>query len=251
MSIKYKNGAAYTRKPMKKPHHSVYLHIGQRIRERRKLLRMNQSQLAELMGFSYQQMQKYENGTSEVSAGKLLQFAKILNVPAHYFYEGLSLEDNIGKGVESDIIQNNRSDPLHILLGDDNLTDALLFKKSLARCSKKAIAHVVYDGEGVLDFAQHAEHKYGKRRPDLIVLDLALPKSGGVELIRALKKNPHTLSIPVVVLTNSISARDMMDSYRFGASGFIQKSVDLEEYVRSIDIAITYWAETVVLPSVA
>ncbi len=60
---------------------AVCIFIGQRIRERRKLLKLSQNELAEFMGFSYQQMQKYEKGLSHVSAGKLLLFAKILNVP--------------------------------------------------------------------------------------------------------------------------------------------------------------------------
>lgn len=227
---------------------SVYVYIGQRIRERRKLLSLNQSELADLMGFSYQQMQKYETGASHVSAGKLLLFAKILNVPPSYFYEGLNLDDSIGKRIENTVIQRVRTEPLRILLVEDNPSDVLLFKKAMHACSDQVDVHIIHDSETVMDFLQNHELKYGQRQPDLVVLDLSMPKLSGIELLKLIKKHPKTVELPVIVLTNSINIKDMMESYRHGAAGFIQKSVDLEEYIEFMEIVVKYWSKIVALP---
>lgn len=229
-------------------HKSVYAHIGQRIRERRKLLKLSQTELADLMGFSYQQMQKYENGASQVSAGKLLLFAKILNVPPSHFYEGIKLDEHIGKRIESEIIQKTRTAPLHILLIEDNPADVILFKKALNACSEQTEIQIVHDSEKAMECIQHYEAKFDRKQPDIIVLDLSMPKLSGMELLKGLKKHPRTLELPVVVLTNSINVKDMLESYRHGAAGFIQKSVDLDEYRDSLDIVVKYWSKIVALP---
>jgi CheY-like chemotaxis protein/DNA-binding transcriptional regulator YiaG len=227
---------------------SVYVYIGQRIRERRKLLNLSQSQLAEMAGFSYQQMQKYENGASQISAGKLLLFAKIMNVPPSYFYEGLSLDDTIGKRIENNVIQKTRTEPLRILLVEDSPADIILFKKALESCSDAVDLHSIHDPETVMDFLQNHQVKYGQKQPDLVILDLSMPKISGMELLKSIKKHPKTLELPVVILTNSISIKDMMSSYREGAAGFIQKSVDMEEYTESVGIIAKYWSKIVALP---
>ena len=227
---------------------SVYAFIGQRIRERRKLLRLSQGQLADMMGFSYQQMQKYESGNSQASVGKLLQFARILNVPAAYFYEGAILGEEIGTSLPSDIIQKDRSQPLRVLLVEDGPADVILFRKALAACSEQVDLHVIHDAETVGDFLQNHESKYGKPAPDLAVLDLSLPKITGLQLLKSIKNNAATVALPVIILTNSISKREMQEAYRCGAAGFLQKSVDMEQYMESIEAAMQYWAKAVALP---
>jgi transcriptional regulator with XRE-family HTH domain len=230
---------------------SVYTLIGQRIKERRKLLNLNQSELAEMMGFSYQQMQKYETGASHVSAGKLLLFAKILNVPPNYFYEGINLEEAIGKRLDDHLIQKTRAEPLRILLVEDNPADVIWFRKALDKCSEQVDVHVIHDPETVMDFLQHHDTRFGQKAADVIILELSLPKISGMDLLRSIKKHPKTLKLPVIVLTNSISTKDMMESYREGAAGFVQKSVDRDDYTESLDIVVKYWSKTVALPRCA
>ncbi len=229
-------------------HKVVYSYIGQRIRQRRKMLRLSQAQLAEMMGFSYQQMQKYETGSSQVSAGKLLLFSKILNVPPGYFYDGIKLEDSIGKGIESDIIQKTRTEPLRILLIEDNAADVIFFKRSLDSCSERAEVQVLHNTTNALDFLKNHDVKFGSKLPDIVVLGILISKPGSVEFLKTIKKNPKTMALPIVVLSNSISVKDMIASYKAGASGFIQKSVDIEDYSQSMEIVIKYWAKTVALP---
>lgn len=229
-------------------HKSVYVYIGQRIRERRKLLGLNQSELAGLMGFSYQQMQKYETGASHVSAGKLLLFARILNVPPSHFYDGLNLDENIGKRIGEKVIQRTRTEPLRILLVEDNPADVILFKKAISACPEPTDVHTIHDAETVMDFLQNHEAKYGRKQPDIVVLDLSMPRLSGMELLKLIKKNPKTLELPVMILTNSINIGDMMESYRQGAAGFIQKSAGMQEYAESMEVVTKYWSKIVALP---
>ncbi|MFA4995173.1 MAG: response regulator [Bdellovibrionales bacterium] len=226
----------------------VYAFIGQRIRERRKLLKLSQTELAELMGFSYQQMQKYETGISHVSAGKLLSFARILNVPPNYFYEGLNLEESIGERINASVIQRTRAKAFRILLIEYNPADVILFKKAMNECEGSTEVQSFHDADAAMDFLQNHEAKFNQKLPDLIMLDLSLPKMNGLALLKLIKKNPQLQEIPVVVLTNSISMGDMMEAYRCGAAGFIQKSVELNEYMDCMAIVVRYWSKVVALP---
>jgi CheY-like chemotaxis protein/DNA-binding XRE family transcriptional regulator len=226
----------------------VYAFIGQRIRERRKLLKLSQTELAELMGFSYQQMQKYETGVSRVTAGKLLQFAKILNVPPSYFYDGLKLEEAVGSRIRTDIIQRRHNRALHILLIEDNASDVLLFKRTVATNADKVLVNVLHDGPSALEFLHNHHDEFDQPMPDLVVLDLSLPRMGGMDVLKSIKKNPKTLELPVVILTNSINVKEMMESYRHGAAGFIQKVIEPEEYREAVETMVKYWSKTVALP---
>jgi len=230
-------------------HHSVYSYVGQRIRERRKVLRLSQIDLARMMGFSYQQMQKYETGTSHATVSRLLQFANVLNVPATYFYEGAKLNDALGNAIQSDTIKQNRTTPLHVLLVEDNPADVILFRKALSTLSEQIDLHVIHKAETVSDYLQNYESKYGKSAPELVILDLSLPKIHGLQLLKNIKNNSATISLPVIMLTNSVSRKEMEDAYRYGASGFIQKSVDMGQYMDAIETAMRYWAKAVALPA--
>ncbi|MDE2030351.1 MAG: response regulator [Alphaproteobacteria bacterium] len=226
----------------------IYAYIGQRVRERRKLLKLSQKSLAALMGFSYQQVQKYEMGASKVSAGKLLAFARILNVPVGYFYEGFRREEEIGARIAGGLIQKRPARAFHILLVEDNPSDVILFRKALAFHAARIGIHSIHDPGEVMGYLQNHEAKFGHPFPDLIVADLAMPKISGLDILRAVKRTAATAAIPVVILTNSVSAGDMAQSYRCGASGFIQKAVDFDAYRNTIETAVKYWSEVVALP---
>ena len=227
---------------------SVYVVIGQRIRERRKLLRMSQAQLAERMGFSYQQIQKYESGTSQASAGKLLLFSKVLNVPPAYFYDGITIDDEIGKGIDNDVISKARDRGFNVLLIDDNIQDAMLFQTVIARLFGQVDLHIINNADMVLDYLQHCESKYCKARPDLIAMDLSLSRASGLQLLKSIKSHPKASDIPVVIITNSVSKTEMMESYRRGSVGFIQKSTVNSEFKDAIETLIHYWSKVVILP---
>lgn len=226
----------------------VNSYIGQRIKERRKLLKINQSLLAELLGISYQQIQKYENGSNQISVSRLLEFSRILNVSPEFFYDGVKLTDTIGKQIESDIIKSARTEPLRLLLIEDHPGDVILFKTALSDIGGEVDFHVIHDSEQVMDYLQNYDTKYGKHLPDLIVLDLSMPQLSGLQLLRLIKNNSQTGSIPVLILTNSISKKDMQEAYNLGAAGFVRKCIEIDGYKDSIDTLIRYWSKVVALP---
>jgi CheY-like chemotaxis protein/DNA-binding XRE family transcriptional regulator len=220
----------------------IYLHVGNRIRERRKTLGISQTRIAELMGISYQQVQKYETGTNQISLTRLLQFAHILNVAPEHFYEGVSVDGMIGTAVESDLIQKSNRE-LHVLLVEDNPGDAMLFERALKSSGLRVRFSCLSDTERLLETV-------GQRQPpDLVILDLNLPRISGLQLLKDMKSNSQIAHIPAVILTNSVSRREMMEAYRLGASGFIQKSMSFEEYKENIDTVMNYWLKVVALPT--
>jgi len=226
----------------------LYKTVGQRIRERRRKLRITQTQLADLIGISYQQVQKYEAGLNHLSLERLMQFAKLLSVSPDHFYQGIRFDDGVGSAVESDVIRSTTSQRLRILLVEDNMADVLLFKKSMEKYTKVADLYCIDDPERVMDYLCNHMTKYGNSAPDIMVLDLNMPKVGGLKLLKDLKSNSQNSLLPVIVLTNSISRKEMQEAYRLGAAGFIQKSINFEEYRESIGILINYWSKVVVLP---
>ncbi len=227
----------------------LYRHVGQRIRDRRKSLNISQAKAAELLDVSYQQIQKYETGQSQLSLNRLLQFAKILNVPPDYFYEGISLDDALGERIETDIIDKIRTRPLQILLVEDNPADALLFERALQPFVNDVSCYCLSDTEKVMDYLRNAETVYNRRPPDLVILDLNLPKIGGLQLLKTIKGNSQTVETPVLILTNSISRREMLEAYRLGAAGFVQKSIAIDEYRDNVAAIVTYWSKVVALPT--
>jgi len=226
----------------------IYKQVGLRIKERRRVLRITQSRLAEILDISYQQVQKYETGINQLSLTKLLQFAKALNVSPEYFYEGLTVDSTIGKQVDSDFIQRTRSGPVHILLVEDNLSDALLFSKVAKEFENQVSLHCISDAEQVKGYLGNSPETSGKEATDLVILDLNLPKISGLQLLKEIKTNSQTCPLPVLMLTNSVSKKEMIEAYRLGAAGFIQKSINFEEYRQSIETMIIYWSKVVALP---
>jgi len=230
-------------------HNNVYTYVGQRIKERRKLLKLNQAQLAQMMGFSYQQMQKYESGSSQISVSRMLQFSRVLNVPATYFYDGARIEDSIGKEIGSDIMQRTRTKPLNILLVENNSGDIMQFRRVLSTCCEQVDVYVINECDRVMDFLNHHSSKYGQEKPDIIILETMLSRTGGLQLVKTIRKMPTLSSIPIVVFTNSISKKEMLESYMCGVAGFIQKNTDIQEYISTVDIMIRYWSKAVILPN--
>ena len=104
--------------------------------------------------------------------------------------------------------------------------------------------HVVRDGAEALDFVfcrgSYADRKF-ERPPKLILLDLKLPKVSGHQVLRAIKSDPRTRSIPVVVLTSSDQDRDLVECYRSGTNSYIQKPVDLQKFQETVRNFGTYW----------
>ncbi len=131
-----------------------------------------------------------------------------------------------------------------ILLIEDNPDDVLLTQRALRRNQIEADVVVKTDGAEALDWL-FASGAYSERNPaqlpSLILLDLKLPKIGGLDVLRRIREEPNTRLVRVVVLTTSREDEDVVESYHLGASSYIRKPVDLEEFSRVIGHLGTYW----------
>jgi CheY-like chemotaxis protein len=133
---------------------------------------------------------------------------------------------------------------LDILLVEDNQDDAELALHALRQEKLAARIRVAHDGEEALDFlfcqGAFAEESF-LHPPKLVLLDLKLPKVDGIEVLKQVKSNHRTRTIPVVVMTSSKEERDLVASYHLGANSYIQKPVDFEEFRKTLKTIALYW----------
>ena len=131
-----------------------------------------------------------------------------------------------------------------ILLVEDNEDDELLTLRALARNNIKNEVVVVRDGAEAMDFLMAQGHYDGRDPSDLpamILLDLKLPKMGGLEVLRAIRKNEFTRLLPVVVLTSSLEEQDLIRSYGLGANSYVRKPVDFHQFSEAVRQLGLYW----------
>ncbi len=136
-----------------------------------------------------------------------------------------------------------------ILLAEDEPADAHLVKAALAENHILADLYHVHDGRQVLDFVHRRGVKFANvPRPHLILLDMNMPRMNGRECLAALKQDEDVRDIPVVILTTSTVERDVVASYNLGASGYIAKPMDMQQFSDAIRHLGDYWIKLVRLP---
>ena len=129
------------------------------------------------------------------------------------------------------------TDGVEILLVEDNPNDLKLTIHALNKNNLANNIHVVRDGVEALEFifcTDRYAHRKIERGPKFVLLDLKLPLLDGIEVLRQVKADPRTRSIPVVVLTSSKEDRDIVESYQLGANSYIVKPVDFEQFTESM-----------------
>jgi two-component system response regulator len=133
---------------------------------------------------------------------------------------------------------------VEILLVEDSPSDVQLTLHALERNHLTNRIHVVRDGAEALDYlfstGPYAERS--QRNPRVVLLDLKLPLIDGLEVLRRMKEDPRTRTIPVVVLTSSREERDIVDTYQLGVNSYIVKPVDFEQFTESVRQLGFYWA---------
>jgi len=134
-----------------------------------------------------------------------------------------------------------------ILLVEDALEDVELIMHTLRRENLANNVSIVHDGEEALDFL-FCRGAYAGRRPEqlpqLVLLDLKLPKLDGIEVLAQIKGDRRTRIIPVVILTSSREERDLVNSYNLGANSYIQKPVDFDQFRQVVKSLGLYWLIT-------
>ena len=136
------------------------------------------------------------------------------------------------------------SHPIDILLVEDNEADIKITLRAFDKAKIKNRFIVVRDGEEALDYIYHRNQYMDKKQfpyPDLILLDIQMPKLNGFGVLEQLKEEEHRKIIPVIMLTSSKNEEEIAKSYRYGAVGFIQKPVSYEAFVKVVDGFNFYW----------
>jgi two-component system, chemotaxis family, response regulator Rcp1 len=136
-----------------------------------------------------------------------------------------------------------------ILLVEDNLGDIRLIQEVLKESNLSHQLLAVRDGVAAMDFLFKRGEYTDVPRPDLIVLDLNLPKKDGREVLAEIKSNPDLKRIPVVVLSTSRNEEDIIQSYELHVNCYISKSRNLKELFKIVKDIETFWLSTVTLPS--
>jgi CheY-like chemotaxis protein len=136
-----------------------------------------------------------------------------------------------------------------MLMAEDDAEDQLLMRKAFARSSMVSMLSIVNDGEELLDFLYRRGPHVGACRPDIILLDLNMPRMDGREALRRIKADPDLRTIPVIVLTTSSADDDVVRSYNLGVNSYIEKPVNFERLVEIVTELEKYWFDVVRLPS--
>jgi len=138
----------------------------------------------------------------------------------------------------------NETNVVELLLVEDNPEDLELAKRALKKARLTNRIHVARDGAEALEYI-FCEGPHAGRNiadvPKLILLDLKLPKVDGLEVLRRIKRDPRTQSIPVVVLTSSKEVSDVVESYSLGVNSYIVKPVDFERFAEAVQKLGLYW----------
>jgi two-component system, chemotaxis family, response regulator Rcp1 len=138
---------------------------------------------------------------------------------------------------------------VEILLVEDNPSDVILTQIAMRECKIANQLQVASDGEQALRMLRGQGDSASRPRPDLILLDLNLPRMDGRELLAELKRDESLRTIPVVVLTTSDAERDVVESYELHANAYITKPIDMDQFVRVVRAIDEFWFAIVRLPA--
>ncbi|MBF0096810.1 MAG: response regulator [Magnetococcales bacterium] len=138
--------------------------------------------------------------------------------------------------------------PIDILLVEDNPGDIALTQEALQESKIYNRLHVVCDGEQAMAFLRGQNGFQNAPRPDLILLDLNLPRRNGREILQEIKQDRSLKAIPVVVLTTSNAEKDIVSSYELHANCYVSKPVDLDKFFQAIRSIEQFWFTIVKLP---
>lgn len=143
---------------------------------------------------------------------------------------------------------SNTAVPIEILLVEDNPGDARLTTEALRDAKVRNHLTVASDGVEALAMLRREGRHAAVPRPDLILLDLNLPKKSGREVLQEVKQDDALKHIPIVILTTSQAERDIVEGYRLQANAYVTKPVDLEQFLKVIQTIEQFWLEIVKLP---
>lgn len=145
-------------------------------------------------------------------------------------------------------MMNLLSEPIEILLVEDNPGSVRLTQEALTDGKLHHHMNSVEDGVEAMAYLRREGRYADARRPDLILLDLNLPRKDGREVLAEIKQDESLKTIPVVILTTSAAEEDIIKSYKLNANCYITKPVDLEQFIKVVKAIEGFWFEVVRLP---
>ena len=141
-----------------------------------------------------------------------------------------------------------KSGMVEILMVEDNPADIRLTKEAFKDAKVLNNMHIVVDGEEAMAFLRREGNYPDAPRPDLILLDLNLPKKDGREVLAEIKKDPELKRIPIVVLTTSDDEKDVFKAYDLHVNAYVKKPVDLHQFMKVVEAVEDFWLTVVRLP---
>lgn len=139
------------------------------------------------------------------------------------------------------------SDPIHILIVEDNATDLMIMCEALSDTALNATLHSVNNGEEAMKFLRCVGEYVDAPRPDLILLDINMPRKNGHEVLAEIKTDKLLLRIPVVILTTSQAEDDVSRAYAAHANCYIRKPVDFDQFEKVMGVIEQFWFNFVCL----
>ena len=146
------------------------------------------------------------------------------------------------------MMNNLNSQAVEILLVEDNKGDVLLTKKAFRDSKISNKIHVAEDGEMAMNFLHKKGSFQDMETPDIILLDLNLPKKDGKQVLKEIKENPDLRRIPVVIMTSSNAEKDIVKTYNLHANSYVTKPVDLQKFSEIVAAIENFWFTIVVYP---
>ncbi|MFC4018778.1 response regulator [Micromonospora sp. GCM10011542] len=138
--------------------------------------------------------------------------------------------------------------PVRILVVDDDPGDVLMIEEALADSDVDKVIDVVSDGEEAMEFLRSEGRHVGARRPDVILLDLNMPRMDGRQVLGEVKRDEDLRTIPIVVLTTSNADTDIVGSYTLQANAYVTKPIDLDDFNDVVHRIDEFFGRVVVLP---
>ncbi len=223
--------------------------IGNQLRKQRQRRNMTLNDVSNIIGISYQQIQKYEQALSRVAASTLYRLTKLYEIDIGNFFEEVGSEASLYRERQSKLAGAFRKESgLNILIVEANPEDELITRNALKDIANLNIL-CVHDGIQALNVLKYKTLCQEFPKPDLVFLDIYIPKRDGLSVLKELKREESTQDIPIVIITNSINPEMATKAYKFGAAGYVVKSTDTEAFKENILECIKYWTQTVVIPN--
>jgi len=214
--------------------------LGTTVRKLRQQLGLSQEGLAERADLHRTYIAGIERGGRNITLKSVDKLAKALNISVADLLDGSDAESKPASGP-----RDQASDIIDILLVEDNADHAELTVNALAAGHLVNRVHIVRDGQQALDFlfaTGDYSNRSGCRLPQLILLDLSLPKVSGIEVLERLKRDPRTHDLAVIVLTVSTNAADVAECRRLGVEHYIVKPVAFSNFNRALEQHKFQWA---------